>query len=99
MRPRLAIALGRTVGSIGPMRKSALLAVGLVVALVPASASAATTVGSSLDAGGGSGYCSGDSPGTRCTVLQLTLGTVDQAVPADGVITKWSVRDAMGELA
>src|SRR5919198_384900 len=69
------------------------LACALVAAIAPAGASAATTVGSPLSrAGGDAGYCSGDSPGTRCTIVQLTLGTADQAVPGDGVITSWSVR-------
>jgi hypothetical protein len=44
------------------------------------------------------GYCS-DAPGTACTFLQLTIGAEDQAIPADGVITAWSVRGGKGELA
>jgi protein kinase-like protein len=48
---------------------------------------------------GDSGYCSGGGQGSACTVLQLKLGTSDQAVRADGVITRWSVRGGKGELA
>src|SRR3954452_6339594 len=45
------------------------------------------------------GHCTGDDPGTSCTEVQLTLGTVDQAVPYDGVVTGWAVRDAGGQIA
>jgi Protein kinase domain len=58
-----------------------------------------TRIGSDLSQGpGGSGYCT-DRPGEPCTDLQVTLGTVDQAVPKDGVITSWSVRNGKGTLA
>ena len=81
------------------MMTARVLALCLVAALAPASASAATTVGSDLSRPGEGGYCVGDAAGTRCTLLQLTLGTADQGVPVDGVITRWAVRDAAGELA
>ena len=82
------------------MRNAVLLLAGLgAVALLPTAASAATVVGSDLSRSGGGGYCSGAEPGVRCTVVQVTLGTTDQAVPTSGVITRWSVRDAAGELA
>jgi hypothetical protein len=71
----------------------------LVPVLSPAPAVASTTVGSTLSRPATGGYCSGDGPAARCTILQLTLGTADQVVPRDGVITRWSVRDAGGELA
>jgi predicted Ser/Thr protein kinase len=58
-----------------------------------------TRVGSDLGwPSGDAGYC-GDAPGIECTFLQLKLGGDDQAVPADGVITAWSVRGGKGELA
>jgi hypothetical protein len=82
------------------MLRMALVTAGLAV--LPTTASAATIVGSDLSRSPGDagyGWCSGTSPGVRCTILQLTLGTADQAVPAAGVITRWSVRDARGELA
>jgi hypothetical protein len=82
------------------LRAAALTAMVGALALTSDSASAATVVGSDLATSTDTaGYCSGDGPGTRCTVLQLTLGTVDQAVRADGVITRWAVRDARGALA
>jgi serine/threonine-protein kinase len=59
-----------------------------------------SVVGSPLTAApGDAGYCTDDSPGSGCTVLQLTLGNVDQAVRADGVITGFAVRGAKGRLA
>jgi hypothetical protein len=75
------------------------LAVVAVAAAVPASARAAITVGSDLSQAGGPDYCTGSGPGDACTILQLTLGTTDQAVPVDGTITSWAVRDASGSLA
>jgi protein kinase-like protein len=57
-----------------------------------------TRVGSELGwPAGDAGYC-GDAPGIECTFVQLKLGGDDQAVPADGVITAWSVRGGKGEL-
>jgi hypothetical protein len=59
-----------------------------------------SVVGSPLTvAPGDAGYCSDDSPEAACTVLQLTLGHVDQAVRADGVITGFAVRGGKGRLA
>lgn len=81
------------------MIRASVVALCVAAAVAPASARAATTIGSDLARPGGSGFCVGDSAGTRCTLLQLTLGTADQAVRADGVITRWAVRDAGGELA
>jgi hypothetical protein len=48
---------------------------------------------------GEAGYCSGGGPGQTCSVLQLTLGSADQSVRADGVVTRWSVRGGKGGLA
>ena len=81
------------------MVRASVAAVFLALVILPGSALAATTIGSDLSQSGGDGFCTGNSAGTRCTALQLTLGIVDQAVPADGVITRWAVRDAAGELA
>jgi hypothetical protein len=70
-----------------------------VLAAAPAAASA-VTIGSDLArAGDATGYCTGDGPGSGCTVLQLSIGTTDLAVPADGVVTRWTVRDAGGDVA
>jgi hypothetical protein len=75
------------------------LAVLAAVAVAPTAASGATVLGSALSRGGDApGYCTGDGPGAACTVLQLTLGSADQAVPFDGVLTRWATRDAGGEL-
>jgi hypothetical protein len=66
---------------------------------VPASEGRAV-VGSPLtQTPGEAGYCSGDGGDSACTVVQTTLGRDDQAVRADGVITRWSVRGGKGELA
>jgi hypothetical protein len=77
------------------------LALGVVLLVAaPAAAHAATVVGSSLTRSSDTfGYCTGDEPGSSCTVLQLTLGTASQAVPYDGVVTSWAVRDAGGSIA
>jgi hypothetical protein len=80
---------------------------GAGTAAAPASASAPAptpggrwVVGSRLDkAPGKAGYCSGNSPVSACTMVQITLGKTDQAIPADGVVTSWSVRGAKGALA
>jgi hypothetical protein len=60
-----------------------------------------SVVGSALtQTPGDSGYCSGAVEGSSaCTVVQIRLGADDQAVRADGVITRWSVRGGKGELA
>jgi serine/threonine-protein kinase len=60
-----------------------------------------SVVGSALtQAPGDSGYCSGAGEGSSsCTVVQITLGGTDQAVRADGVITRWAVRGGKGLLA
>jgi hypothetical protein len=81
------------------MKWTGFLAVAAVTVAVPASAHGAIIVGSDLSQAGGADYCTGTGPGARCTVLQLTLGTTDQAVPVDGTITSWAVRDAGGELS
>jgi hypothetical protein len=75
----------------------ALVAAAMIAATGPADG--ATTIGSDLSRTATGGYCVGDGPGSRCTELQLALGTTDQAVPADGILTRWAVRDAGGELA
>jgi hypothetical protein len=93
---RLRAAVDRAV----IMKRSILVVALVAAALAPGSASAATTIGSDLTRSSSTaGYCVGDGPGAPCTILQLTLGTVDQAVPADGVITGWAVRDAGGDIA
>jgi hypothetical protein len=81
------------------MRGRALLATAVVVVLTPASAEAATTIGSDLGrASDTPGWCVGDGPGEGCTYLQLSLGTADQVIRSDGVITRWATRDARGDL-
>jgi hypothetical protein len=72
----------------------------LLLTLVPAAATAATVVGSTLTRTSETpGYCVGDGPGAGCTVLQISLGTASTAVPHDGVLTGWAVRDAGGAIA
>jgi hypothetical protein len=81
--------------------RSAIALAALAAALCsPARALAATiTIGSDLSRPGTPNWCTGQGPGASCTLLQLALGGTDQAVPADGVITSWSTRDASGALA
>ena len=98
----LALAAATAVALSGddqPARESVAPSGGPRPARIPAS-EGRSVVGSRLDQSpGDTGYCTGGGPGGRCTVLQLTLGEADQAVRADGVITRWSVRGAKGRLA
>lgn len=79
--------------------RTALIPVMAALAL-PAAAHGATTVGSSLtsDPGIYRGWCTGDGPGSACTVLQHTLGSADQAVPFDGVVVAFRLRQASGPI-
>jgi hypothetical protein len=87
---------------MGSVLRGSVWVVGAGAAIAAAAAvpaQAATTVGSDLSRPADSqGFCTADGPGDACTLVQLTLGTTDEAVPLDGVITRWAVRDARGTL-
>ena len=69
-------------------------ALAVVALLAPSQAVAAVTVGSDLSSSSGSADC-GDS---NCTIAQTALPGRVAAVPYDGVIVRWRVRDSAGSL-
>ena len=78
----------------------AVASTGEPAAVVAPATAGRSIVGSPLtQAPGEEGFCGGGSGDRACTVLQVTLGTVDQSVRADGVITRWTVRGGKGPLA
>jgi hypothetical protein len=81
------------------MRRTIVATTAALAALAGAgSARAAVTVGSDLARTAAPEWCTGDGPGSSCTELQITIGRADQAVPIDGVIVRWAVRDAGGHI-
>ena len=71
-------------------------------AAVPAALDGATVLGSDLAAAGSPRDCRGGpvrATSVDCTVAQARLPGARVVVPADGVVRRWSVRSARGELA
>jgi predicted Ser/Thr protein kinase len=67
----------------------------------PATLAGATVLGSSLDEPGRSVDCRGRSPrpgSPSCTIMQTGLPGRTLVVPAEGVIRRWAVRSARGEV-
>ena len=67
----------------------------------PATLAGATVLGSSLDEAGSSVDCRGRRPrpgSPSCTVMQTGLPGRTLVVPAEGVIRRWAVRSARGEV-
>jgi hypothetical protein len=88
----VAAALGTSVGNGGESRAPA----------APAALPGAHVLGSDLAEPGRTVDCEGgrpraESPG--CTIVQSALRGATLVVPQDGVIRRWSVRSARGELA
>jgi serine/threonine-protein kinase len=69
---------------------------------VPATLPETTVLGSDLSRPGRALDCHGRTPGTSspgCTIVQSALPRHTLVVPEDGVIRRWGVRSAQGELA
>lgn len=74
----------------------------ILLALLMAPAAHAVTVGADLSTGKDDPdqvpSCFGSGDQKACTLLALTSSGADLAVPHDGIITSWAVRDAKGTL-
>jgi hypothetical protein len=78
------------------------LSTGALALVAPAMASAAVTVGANLDnTPQHQNTCAGPTPDPMkpsCGLAVLTEGGLSQAVPSDGVVTRWRVKGASGPM-
>ena len=79
------------------IRRTLLTFVALAI-IGPGAAQAAQTVGSDLNGAATEGWACSDNPADTCTFVQTVLPGRAVASPIDGVIVRWRVRDANGEL-